>query len=1232
MNGSKVLKFSRRLLALFCAFALLLTSVDGRIYASDPAEKESSSVEEVANKSLSVVEAKKIENNKECTVEGYIVGSLKSGNLIDPSASQSPFNFALADARNEKNPDKIMPIYLADSDFMKILNVKDHPENLGKRIKLTGKRQPYFQQPGLILITAYEFVNDPAPDNSKKKVTFKYWEQTTMEDVEKGSKPTSVPAAKNPHKVTQSTWSTIVGWHVEGSNEKVDPAQTVINQDTVFVAETVNKDELRVINQSYFRSGMAQYTGLVNPEIYEGFAPRVLSALNSTTMTQAQVNALVQEFRDLQKKEILGNNIRIDLVDEDKKVIHDQATVEIRQGDKLIDTLEITNGSMTTQKKYPNGEYTLTETKAPAGYSFAQNESVTIDVSGALAYQQAPSVRLIHAGQTMATFSYENAPEGMKAPADMTPENGKVILPEPEASSDPAKSFLFWKDPAGNKYQPGAEVEVKETTNFVGVWGKNYWKIVLNLRYANGERITDQKIEDLGLAFKVVGSDGVAHDPWEIKSSLDTVTFFKDADGRYYFIRGDYKIIVDDSKSDYEVKEALFEEKPFDLKKDVISVPGQEALNDTWTQALEVRIQKKEVKATFSYENAPEGMKAPADMTPENGKVILPEPEASSDPAKSFLFWKDPAGNKYQPGAEVEVKETTNFVGVWGKNYWKIVLNLRYANGERITDKEIEDLGLAFKVVGSDGVAHDPWEIKSSLDTVTFFKDADGRYYFIRGDYKIIVDDSKSDYEVKEALFEEKPFDLKKDLISVPGKDSLTDTSSQVLEIRIQKKEVKATFSYENAPEGMEAPADMTPENGKVILPEPEASSDPAKSFLFWKDPAGNKYQPGAEVEVKETTNFVGVWGKNYWKIVLNLRYANGERITDKEIEDLGLAFKVVGSDGVAHDPWEIKSSLDTVTFFKDADGRYYFIRGDYKIIVDDSKSDYEVKEALFEEKPFDLEKDVISVPGQEALNDTWTQALEVRIQKKDLASIPVRVEVREDGKRVDSVSFQVQAKVNGVWTEVENPFSYNDNKQGEFENPLLEGEYRLKALGVPEGKKLVVQSSPNNMAKEITGLKDTFHLIVNEENKGSMSAIWAMFDLVPDGSDHGNDPSNPNNPGTDPGNSDNASTPGTDAGNMDNPGAEPGKVQPVNPETEDSKDPAKEPEAKPGEKESLPGKNRVEESAKGTKVENQSEIKKKSNSISPSTGDFAVFAFVGVGLLAGCALIIMKKKEEIRY
>ena len=832
MNGSKVLKFSRRLLALFCAFALLLTSVDGRIYASDPAEKESSSVEEVANKSLSVVEAKKIENNKECTVEGYIVGSLKSGNLIDPSASQSAFNLALADARNEKNPDKIMPIYLADSDFMKILNVKDHPENRGKRIKLTGKRQPYFNQPGLILITAYEFVNDPAPDNSKKKVTYKYWGQTTTEDVVKGSKPTSVPAAKNPHQATQSTWSTIVGWHVEGSNEKVDPAQTVINQDTVFVAETVNKDELRVINQSYFRSGVAQYTGLVNPEIYEGFAPRVLSALQSTTMTQAQVDDFVKEFRDLQKQEILGNNIRIDLVDENKKVIDDKATVEIRQGDKLIDTLEITNGSMTTQKKYPNGQYTVIETKAPAGYSIAQHESVTIDVSGALAYQQAPSVGLIHAGQTMATFSYENAPEGMKAPANMTPEDGKVILPEPEASSDPAKSFLFWKDPAGNTFQPGAEVEVKETTNFVGVWGKNYWKIRLDVRYANGERITD------------------------------------------------------------------------------------------------------------------------------------------------------------------------------------------------------------------------------------------------------------------------------------------------------------------------------------------------------------------------------------------------------KEIEDLGLAFKVVGSDGVAHDPWEVKSSLDTVTFFKDADGRYYFIRGDYKIIVDDSKSDYEVKEALFEEKPFDLEKDVISVPGQEALNDTWTQVLEIRIQKKDLASIPVRVEVREDGKRVDSISFQVQAKVNGVWTEVENPFSYNDNKQGEFENPLLEGEYRLKALGVPEGKKLVVQISPNNMAKEIASLKDTFSLLVSEENKGNLTAIWAMFDLVEDDepgtdpSDPGKDPSepetDPSKPGTD------HSKPGTDP---TKPGTDPSKpgTDHSKPGTESSKprtEPSTKPGIKPSETDKKPGKTTAS---------------KNHGSGSPSTGDFSLVTVAGLGLLAACGLVILNKKKEVR-
>ncbi|WP_053942386.1 hypothetical protein [Kallipyga gabonensis] len=273
------------------------------------------------------------------------------------------------------------------------------------------------------------------------------------------------------------------------------------------------------------------------------------------------------------------------------------------------------------------------------------------------------------------------------------------------------------------------------------------------------------------------------------------------------------------------------------------------------------------------------------------------------------------------------------------------------------------------------------------------------------------------------------------------------------------------------------------------------------------------------------------------------------------------------------------------------------------------------MKEALFEEKPFDLKKDLVSVPGKDSLTDTSTQALEVRIQKKDLASIPVRVEVREDGKRVDSISFQVQAKVNGVWTEVENPFSYNDNKQGEFENPLLEGEYRLKALGVPEGKKLVVQSSPNNMAKEIASLKDTFSLLVSEENKGNLTAIWAMFDLVEDdepdtdpskpGTDHSEPETDPSKPGTDP------TKPGTDPSKPGTDHSQPG--------TESSK-PRTEPLTKPGintsETDKKPGKTTAS---------------KNHGSGSPSTGDFSLITVAGLGLLAACGLVILNKKKVVR-
>ncbi|MBY0596741.1 DUF6359 domain-containing protein [Bacillus bingmayongensis] len=91
-------------------------------------------------------------------VEGYIVGYTQSPSTYtkDP-AKFGDTNVAIADSPNETNPEKIMPIQLPKGDVRTAVNVKDHPENVGKKVQLTGTLELYFSSPGLKSVTAYKF-------------------------------------------------------------------------------------------------------------------------------------------------------------------------------------------------------------------------------------------------------------------------------------------------------------------------------------------------------------------------------------------------------------------------------------------------------------------------------------------------------------------------------------------------------------------------------------------------------------------------------------------------------------------------------------------------------------------------------------------------------------------------------------------------------------------------------------------------------------------------------------------------------------------------------------------------------------------------------------------------------------------------------------------------------------------------------------------------------------------
>ncbi|KEK24905.1 DUF6359 domain-containing protein [Bacillus gaemokensis] len=113
------------------------------------------------NASLSVQDAIQMFQNQgkgKGVVEGYIVGYTQSPSKYtkDPAKFEDT-NVAIADSPNETDPAKIMPVQLPKGDVRTAVNVKDHPENMGKKVRLTGTLDLYFSSPGLKSVTAYKF-------------------------------------------------------------------------------------------------------------------------------------------------------------------------------------------------------------------------------------------------------------------------------------------------------------------------------------------------------------------------------------------------------------------------------------------------------------------------------------------------------------------------------------------------------------------------------------------------------------------------------------------------------------------------------------------------------------------------------------------------------------------------------------------------------------------------------------------------------------------------------------------------------------------------------------------------------------------------------------------------------------------------------------------------------------------------------------------------------------------
>ena len=102
-------------------------------------------------------------------VTGYIVGyiegaKIEEGAKFQAEGCETKTNLLLATNYAENNVANCIPVQLPNNNVRTDLNLQDHPENLGKEVKLYGHVLKYFSVPGLKNVTAYEFTGNTSVD------------------------------------------------------------------------------------------------------------------------------------------------------------------------------------------------------------------------------------------------------------------------------------------------------------------------------------------------------------------------------------------------------------------------------------------------------------------------------------------------------------------------------------------------------------------------------------------------------------------------------------------------------------------------------------------------------------------------------------------------------------------------------------------------------------------------------------------------------------------------------------------------------------------------------------------------------------------------------------------------------------------------------------------------------------------------------------------------------------
>lgn len=99
-------------------------------------------------------------------VEGFIVGWIADKSFdtdqLNASATVNT-NLLLAASADEADLNKCIPVQLPTGAIREALNLKDHPDNYKKNVKLKGNLETYFGKPGIKSVTEYAMEGAPAP-------------------------------------------------------------------------------------------------------------------------------------------------------------------------------------------------------------------------------------------------------------------------------------------------------------------------------------------------------------------------------------------------------------------------------------------------------------------------------------------------------------------------------------------------------------------------------------------------------------------------------------------------------------------------------------------------------------------------------------------------------------------------------------------------------------------------------------------------------------------------------------------------------------------------------------------------------------------------------------------------------------------------------------------------------------------------------------------------------------